>query len=214
MTDQASKKDRRRRAVPLLWASGAVAAAVLVLGVNGTLSSWTTAIIHNDTDTVQAADAVVLTETSGSASCVSTDDGTNEDTCSTINKYGGTGTPLSPNEDQSVTVTMKNTGTTSGSLTLSPGACSKVTGSGSSLATESICDVATVTVACTAPSSVDTTSAPVVLNDFSSATTIGTLAAGASTSCTFDVALPNDASAQIAGQIASQPLDWTLTAAA
>lgn len=199
----------RRRALPLLWLSGALAAVLLVLGVNGTLSSWTSAILNNSTDTVQAANAVVLTETDGTHTCVSTDnnDGSNSYTCATINKYGGTATPLAPGASQSVTVTMTNTGTTSGSLTLAPGTCVKSAGSAS--ATQSICDVATVSITCTSPSTLDTTASPVVLSSFG-AQTVGTLAAGASTQCTFQVTVPSNASPQIAGQVATQPLVWTL----
>lgn len=201
--------NRRRRAVPLLWLSGAFAAILLVLGVNGTLSSWTTAVISNNTNTVKAADAVVLTETDGTNTCVSTDnnDGSNSFTCSTINKYGGTATPLTPGATQSVTVTMTNTGTASGGLTLAPGTCVK--SAGSAAATQSICNVATVSIKCTLPSTLDTTSSPVVLSAFGSQT-VGTLAAAASTQCTFKVTVPANASPQIAGQVATQPLVWTL----
>ena len=207
MSDPTTK---RRRRVPLLWLSGAFAAVLLVLGVNGTLSSWTTAIINNSTNTVKAADAVVLTETDGTNTCVSTDnnDGSNSYTCSTINKYGGTATPLTPGANQSVTVTMTNTGTTSGSLTLAPGTCVKSAGSAS--ASQSICDVATVSIKCTSPSTLDTTGSPVVLSSFGSQT-VGTLAAAASTQCTFKVTVPSNASPQIAGQVATQPLVWTLS---
>ncbi|WP_125569887.1 hypothetical protein [Nocardioides baekrokdamisoli] len=200
---------KRRRTTPVLWAGGVLAALALVLGVNGTLASWSTAILTNDTNTVKAADAKVLTETDGTNTCVSTDnnDGSNSYTCSTINKYGGTATPLAPGTNQATTVTMTNTGTASGSLTLAPGTCVKSAGSAS--ATQSICDVATVTIKCTAPSSLDTTGTPVALSSFGSQT-VGTLAAGASTQCTFTVAVPATASPQIAGQIATQPLVWTL----
>ncbi|MCL2542204.1 MAG: hypothetical protein FWE71_07090 [Nocardioidaceae bacterium] len=208
-------RSRRRHLAPLMWASGAVAAVLLVLGVNGTLSDWATAKITNDTNTVKAADSVILQESGpNSAVCNSTDsaDASNEYTCSTINKYGGTATPLEPGDDQSVTVTMTNTGTASGSLTLKPSACG-MTG-GSPTASSSICAVATVTVSCTSPSALDTTATPATLDDFTGggAQSVATLDAGASTDCTFDVALPSDASPQIAGQVASQPLVWTLTA--
>lgn len=210
----------RRRFAPLMWMSGALAAGVMVLGVTGTLSSWTQAIISNDTNTAKAADSVILQETGpdgaeGTAVCNSTDnaDGTNSYTCSTINKYGGATTPLDPetHTSQSVTVTMKNTGTTDGELVLDPGTCDQTLGSPT--ASESICDVATVTVVCDDPSTLDTTATPVALSDFGHQDVVATLEAGASTACTFTVALPESPSPQIAGQLASQPLDWTLTAA-
>jgi len=52
----------RRRFLPLVWAASAFAAVVLVLGVNGTLSAWTSAIITNDTNTVATANALILKE--------------------------------------------------------------------------------------------------------------------------------------------------------
>ena len=205
------KSHRRRRVVPLIWISGALAAVLLILGVNGTLSSWTQAIITNDTNTVQAAASLVLQESGpNSAVCNSTDGGGggNSYTCSTIDKYGGTASPLNPGDHQSVTVTLKNTGTTTGSLTLAPGTCVKSVGSPT--ATVDICDVATVTIACTAPSALDTTGTPVALSSFGNQT-VATLDAGDSTDCTFDVAMPATASAQIGGQVATQPLVWTLS---
>lgn len=202
------REARRRRSAPLLWGSGLLAAAILILGVNGTLSTWTSAVINNSTNTVAAASAVVLQETNGTATCNSTDtgDGSNTYTCSTINKYGGTATPLAPGTSQSVSVTMKNTGTGSGTLTLAPSACSK--SAGSPTATQSICDTATVAVSCTAPSALNMPAT--VLSAFTTTQTVGTLAGGASTTCTFTVTVPSNASPQIAGQIASQPLLWTL----
>jgi len=44
--------DRRRSRTPLVWIGGAIAAGILILGVNGTLSSWTDAIINNIHNTV------------------------------------------------------------------------------------------------------------------------------------------------------------------
>lgn len=205
------KSHRRRRVAPLIWISGGLAAVLLILGVSGTLSGWTQAIITNDTNTVQAADSLILQESGpNSAVCNSTDGGGsgNSFTCSTIDKYGGVASPLAPGDDQSVTVTLKNTGTTTGSLTLAPGACVKSVGSPT--ATVDICDVATVTVVCTAPSALDTTGTPVALSSFGNQA-VATLSAGDSTDCTFDVAMPATASAQIGGQVATQPLVWTLS---
>lgn len=204
-----SPRPGRRRSAPLLWLSGALAAAVLVLGVTGTLSAWTSAIIANDQDTVAAQDTLVLKESDGTSTCISTDnsDGTNSYTCSTINKYGGTAVPLDQGTDQSQAVTLTNTGTATGDLTLAIGACTK--SAGSPTASEDICDVATVTIVCTAPSALDTTATPVALSSFGNQT-VATLDPGESTDCTFDVALQADASPQIGGQVASQPLTWTL----
>ncbi|HVK29442.1 MAG TPA: hypothetical protein VM575_13965 [Nocardioides sp.] len=199
----------RRRSLALVGA-GAIAAVLLVLGVSGTLASWTRAIVTNDTNTLEAAQALILEETGpNSAVCTSTDGGGsgNTFTCSTIDKYGGTATPLEPGDHQVVTVTLKNTGTGSGPLTLEPGTCA--TSGGSPTATASICDVALVTVVCTAPSALDTTGAPVALSSLGDQA-VATLDAGESTDCTFDVSLPASASPQVSGQTATQPLVWTL----
>ncbi|HWJ08285.1 MAG TPA: hypothetical protein VNS46_02855 [Nocardioides sp.] len=210
MTTASPSRDRRRRSL-VLGAAGGIAAVLLVLGVSGTLSSWTRAIITNDSNTLEAAQALILEETGpNSAVCTSTDDGGsgNTFTCSTIDKYGGTATPLEPGDHQSVTVTLTNTGTGSGPLALGVGACA--TSGGSPTATASICDVALVTAVCTTPSTLDTTAAPVALSAFDDQAVVVTLAAGESTDCTFDVALPASASPQISGQTATQPLVWTL----
>src|SRR5580765_7589642 len=97
---QPSHRARRRRAVPLLWVSGALSAAILVLGVSGTLSSWTQAVIANDTNTAATTHAVILKEAQGATTCFSSASATNSSTCSTINKYGGTASPLSPGGTQ------------------------------------------------------------------------------------------------------------------
>lgn len=206
------KSHRRRRVAPLIWISGGLAAVLLILGVSGTLSGWTQAIITNDTNTVQAADSLILQESGpNSAVCNSTDGGGagNSFTCSTIDKYGGTASPLAPGDHQSVTVTLTNTGTTSGALDLSPGTCA--TSGGSVTASASICDVAVVTVSCTAPSALDTTAAPVALSAFGNQSVVVVLAKNTSTDCTFDVSVPAGATPQIAGQTATQPLVWTLS---
>lgn len=196
----------------MLAVAGALAATLLVLGISGTLSSWSRAILTNDSNAVEAAQSLILQETGpGNVVCTSTDGGGsgNSATCSTIDKYGGTAVPLGPGDHQMVTVTLTNTGTGSGGLELAPGTCA--TSAGSPTASAELCDVATVTVVCTAPGTVDTTATPVVLSALAELTVAATLAPGASTDCTFDVALPASASPQVAGQIATQPLVWTLS---
>jgi len=209
----ADSTDRRRRS-SLLWVGGALSAAILVLAVNGTLSSWTTAIIDNTSNDVAVTGAVALVETGpgGTTTCDTGTSTTNQVDCDTINKYGGTGTPLNPNGTQTVTVNLKNTGTVSGGLVLSTDGCVSAAAAGSTGADPAghpVCDVVTVTVACTSPSSLSTTST--VLSSFSGAT-VGTLGAGQSTNCTFTLALPTATSSAYASQVASQVLHWTLTA--
>jgi hypothetical protein len=212
-----SQTTERRRRPSLLWIGGAMSAAILVLAVNGTLSSWTTAIIDNSDNSVAVTGAVALVETGpGSVSCDTGTSPTNQVTCASINKYGGTATALDPDatNSQTVTVNLENTGTVSGDLVLSTNACVSSAASGSTGADASghpICTKVTVGVTCTSPGTMDTTASPVVLSTFSGGA-VGTLAAGESTDCTFTLTLPAGTPSAYASQVASQVLHWTLTA--
>lgn len=199
----------RRSVTPLVWGSSVAAALLLVLGVTGTLSSWTQAIINNDTNTTTAASAVALSEANSTGVvCVDTaSTTTNSATCSTINKYGG-GT-LNPDGTNTATtsVTLKNTGSGSGTLTLDAGTCTKsggITGS-----TGNLCDQVNVKVECPAGT---VKVASQTLNAFDAATpaTISTLAAGASVTCAITVTLPANTAPSVASQTAAQPLTWKL----
>jgi hypothetical protein len=226
MTDSTDGSTRtetteRRRRTSLLWISGGFAAAILLLAVNGTLSSWTTAIIDNSQNDVASTGAVALVETGpdGTTTCDTGTSATNRVTCATIDKYGGTATPLDPDsvtggDTQSVTVNLANTGTVQGDLVLSTDACVSTAAGGSTGADPSghpVCSKVTVAVSCTAPATMDTSGSPVALGSFAGGT-VGTLAAGASTDCTFTLALPADTPSSYASQVASQALHWTLTA--
>ncbi|HEX7740736.1 MAG TPA: hypothetical protein VF426_13925 [Marmoricola sp.] len=214
---------KRRRSAPLLWGSGTVAAAILVLGVNGTLSGWGTAIINNTNNSVGSAKAVALSEASGGTVCVDTaSTTTNEADCTSINKYGGPATtstpdaaPLSPGGSRTVTVTLTNTGSEDASdLALTADGCSTTSNDdGTSAPTTSgdLCSVATVSVQCTSPSTLTTATADTPLASFTGAD-MGPLAAGASTDCTFTVKLPSTAPSGVSDQLAAQVLHWTLSA--
>lgn len=212
------------RRTGLLWGGGAVAAAVLVLGTSGTLSSWTAAVIENDTNTVATAEAVILSETDGVATCASSDaPASNSFTCTTINKYGGTSSPLAPGDDQVVDVTFTNTGAAdAASFELAPGACSQTPTAGSGTpATADLCATGELTVAvgCSpgatyVPGSAwsDLTyaaAAPPTATD-THAATAGDLDADATWTCRFTVALASGASVLAQGVTVSQPLTWTL----
>lgn len=129
-TPHAESETRDRRRAPVLWFSGAAAAAILVLAVNGTLAGWTAAIINNTDNDVASTGSVSLLETGpgGITTCDTRSSATNQVNCDTINKYGGTATPLDPGsvtggDSQSVQVNLKNTGTVSGGLVLTTDAC-------------------------------------------------------------------------------------------
>lgn len=210
------ESDRRRRRPSLLWICGGLSAAILILSVNGTLSSWTSAIIDNSHNDVAVTGAVALVETGpdGTTTCDTGTSATNHVTCATINKYGGTATALSPDgtNTQTVSVNLENTGTVAGDLVLTADACVSSAAAGSTGADPSghpVCTKVTVAVACTTPSTLSGT--PGLLSAFTGAT-VGTLAPGESTDCTFTLTLPASTPSAYASQVASQVLHWTLTA--
>src|SRR5690349_12034462 len=130
----AGRRAARRTQRTGWWALGssALAAIVLILGVNGTLSSWTSAVISNDTNTVATASAVILKEVGPSATCYSSSGATNSYTCSTVNKYGGTGSPLAPGGSQVTDVVFTNVGSAAAStFVLTSGSCSQSPTAGS-----------------------------------------------------------------------------------
>jgi hypothetical protein len=213
----AETSERRRRA-PLLWGGGAIAAAILVLAVNGTLSSWTTAIIDNSDNDVAVTGAVALVETGpdGTTTCDAGTSATNQVTCATINKYGGTATALDPDgtNSRTVTVNLQNTGTVAGDLVLSTDACVSAAAAGSTGTDpvgHPVCDQVKVGVTCSSPATIDTTASPVALSAFTGGL-VGPLAAGVDTDCVFTLTLPSDTPSAYASQVASQVLHWTLTA--
>lgn len=215
-----------------IWIAGAMAAGLLTLGVNGTLASWTQAIIGNTSNNVASAAAVILQETGpGSVTCTSSSSTTNSATCATINKYGGTATPLTPNTSQTVTVTFTNTGAANAhtSFVLAPGTCTStytVTATGETAgaaSTPSLCTNGdlTVAVSCSDGATYVSGSAWTDLVYAAAApptatklhTPTGTdLNAGASWTCQFTIALSSTASVLDQNITVSQPLTWTLNA--
>lgn len=215
----------RSRSVAALWASGAAAATVLVLGVNGTLSSWTSAVITNDTNTVATAAAVILSETSGANTCYSSDTATtNSYTCTTINKYGGTAAPLSPGGSKTTDVTFKNVGNANAaSFAVAPGACTQTPTAGSQTPpVANLCTSGDLTVAASCSPGATYSAVtkwldleyaaakPPTASD-EHARLVDDLDAGKSWTCRFTVALKSDASVLAQGVTVSQPLTWTLT---
>jgi hypothetical protein len=213
------KPARRTRA---LWAGGVVAAVLLILTVNGTLSSWTQAIITNDTNTVATGSAVILKETSGSNTCYSSTSTTNSSTCSTINKYGGTATPLTPGTSQFVDVTFTNVGTAAASsFVLAPAACAQSPTAGSGTpAAANLCTGGdlTVGVSCSDGTTYVAGSAwtdlkygPGAPGSFTGTYThTAGLAVNASATCRFTLALSSTAGPSDQSITVSQQMAWTL----
>ncbi len=223
MTPRHSSRRRPARAGVLALGSSLVAAIVLGLGVSGTLSSWTSAIINNDTNTVATASAVILREVGpGPQTCLSSSGAGNSFTCSTINKYGGTSTPLAPGGSQTVDVVFTNVGSAAAStFVLGTGSCSQSPTAGSGTpAAANVCTNGELTVAISCSNGA-TYAAGSAWTDLvyaagapgsipATLTHTATLAAGASFTCRFTVALSGAASVLDQGITASQALTWTL----
>lgn len=225
MTSTTEERPATRRRAGVLALSGALAAVLLTLGVTGTLSSWTSAIIGNDDNTADSAGAVVLEETGpGGVTCTTATSATNTATCSSINKYGDDGaaatgaTALQPGDGVSTTVTLTNTGPSdAATFTLTPGACAATYHSGfrqgqSPLPADDLCSQLTVGAECVAGSTSVLSVAPVALASFSGTRTItGGLASGDAVDCTFTVALASGSGARFSGQTAEQDLTWQIS---
>jgi hypothetical protein len=207
----------------LLWGAGVVSALLLALSTTGTLSSWTSAVLTNDTNTVATASAVILKEVGPStATCLSSSGVGNSFTCSTVNKYGGTASPLNPGGSQVTDVVFSNAGASAASsFVLTTGSCSQSPTAGSgSPAAANICTNGDLTVAISCSNGatysagaawtelVQTAVAPSSIP--ATLTHTAPLAAGASFTCRFTVALGAAASVLDQGITASQALTWTL----
>ncbi|MGA8256535.1 MAG: hypothetical protein WB767_08170 [Nocardioides sp.] len=211
-----------RRVVPLVWGASALAAMLLVLGVNGTLSSWTSAIVVDDDSRVGTIQAVILKQvgpdsTGGDVTCASSAEADNNYTCTVTNVYGDDGVVdlnLAPGESVTSTLTFENTGGLTGAnFGLTAGSCVSAFQSpliGTPATPNLLCEALTVAVACTGDA---TLSVPAVaLASFSGGSFAGGgLAHGETSTCMFTVALPGAASPLVAGQTATQDLTWTLS---
>jgi hypothetical protein len=224
---QPTPEKTRRRSAPLIWIGGLLAAVLLVLGVSGTLSTWTAAILTNDSNQAGTTAAVVLEETGPDAAgatvtCTTAGTTTNTATCSQINKYGDAGalvTTLQPGDSISTAVQLTNTGSGDAtSFTMTPGACGSVYNTGSQSGStpagaDDLCTQLQVSVTCTGGATLST--GPVSLAAFqaSGPYTLGTgLASGATATCTFTVSLPGTTPANFSGQTATQSIQWQLSA--
>lgn len=209
----------------LLTGACATAAALLTLGVNGTLSDWTSAVVTNGTNTVATTTAVILQEvgpdgTAGhvSQTCRSSDGAANAATCTTINKYGGTTSPLAPGGSQVSDVVFTNLGAAdASSFVLTPGTCTSSPSSGTPTPNNLCTTDLTVAVSCSSGASysagaawTDLVYAAGAAASLPTLTHTPGLASGASATCRFTVALPAGASVLDQGVTVSQPLSWTL----
>jgi hypothetical protein len=191
---------------------------VLCLTVSGTLSAWTTAVVHHNDNTATTLGSGVILQVAALdanqqtvATCDSAADSstsTNESDCG-INLYanlGVTANAMFPGATNVTTVLLTNTGPTPGDLTLKPSACDDGAGS--------LCDKLTIKVSCGADATrladllVTTT-----LNQFATTgpVAIGPLQSDVPLVCTFITSLPFGTNGW-SGQSVTQPITWTLTA--
>ena len=224
----------RLRFAPLAWLSGLLAAGLLVLGASGTLSSWTSAVLNNSSNTAVTTNAVVLQEQiTGSSTvnpdCQSSAGGfSNTSTCTEINKYGGTATALTPgapHASQTTSVTFTNIGSGPASkLVLTPGSCTQVpvAGTGTPVNPANLCaaGASDLNLNLTCVDGATTTGTAYTdlayngpLGGFTAAKThTATIAKNGQVTCTFVVSLSAAASPLDGGITISQPLQWELDA--
>lgn len=185
-----------------LFVAPVVAAAVVALATASTYGQFTASITNNNNH-VQAG-SVGLVEHHDDEECTAPGNGQWTD-CDNINKYGG-GSLTSDSSTGPQTVTLTNSGSVAASLFFLPSACSdSLTGANGRL-----CDLVTVRVTC--PSAAV---GPVTLNalftgrNFPTGYAMGSIAAGATITCTFNLTA---GTIPAPGGTISQPLSWRLTA--
>ena len=213
-----------------LISTGIVGALLVAFTFTPTFAGFAASIQN----TINSASTGTLTmkETSGTYTCNSTDGAgatTNSATCSTINKYGGTSTPLvAGGPAQTTNITLQNTGSVAAtSFSLNPGTCSQSTSyyyktpqspvPGASLAGNATDLCSKVKVAIKSGSSTLFTGTAAQLQaggaiDLLAKLSKATINAGESVPITFEVSLDASAGPTYQGLQVSQPLTWTFGA--
>ena len=223
MTVRDGNGRRRLRAAPLPVLTGLVASAILGLGATGTLSAFTASITNSSNTAATGSLVMKETDSSGSTICLSSSGTNNSNTsCGTIDKYGGTGTGLTPGGTPNITtIRMYNTGTSAvNAFQLAPGTCTK-SGSG----TGDLCGQLQLTLTC-APVTGGTAGTAVTLYNAvalnalttkdikaASATCVPPTSSSDYTRFVFTVQLSSGADNTVQAQTVSQPLVWTYTGA-
>ena len=189
-----------------LISTGIVGALLVAFTFTPTFAGFAASIQN----TVNSASTGTLTmkETSGTDGAGAA---TNSATCSTINKYGGTSTPLvAGGPAQTTNITLQNTGSVAAtSFSLNPGTCSQSSVAGASMAGSATDFCSKVKVVIKSGSSTLFTGTAAQLQaggaiDLLAKLSKATINAGESVPITFEVSL--DASA------GPQPLTWTFGA--
>ncbi len=200
----APRRAKRRFSTPVIVAGG-LSSLLLSFSFTPTFSALTAAITNSDN--TAGTGTLVMQETSGAANC--TTDASGTATCSTINKYGGTGTLLAPGgAHQTVNVTIANVGSIdAATFTLDGLACSTADGTGSYHGTGNLCDKLNIKITSGGATVFDGTGNQL---DAHAAFPLSAVAAGGSAAFTFDVSFPagtGDNAYQ--GRVMSQQLVWT-----
>jgi len=213
MSETTSKK--RKLSLPLVLA-GSVSSLVLALGMSPTFSAFS-ASITNSANTAGTGTLIMEESSAGTSKPWLSTDGPNglsgnAATCASINKYGGTGTLLTPGGAANITtVTIKNVGKMAAtSFSLTPGECEQSTLGASNGTAKDLCKKLHIKIT--------TGSTPVYdgpADAFNKTLPLTPLAAGASADYTFAVSLDSIPDATVnsyQGLQASQPLTWTFQA--
>jgi hypothetical protein len=209
---------KRLRFTPLALTTVLLSAGLLSMSVTGTLSGFTAAIT-NSTNTVTTG-SLVLQEGVGSNAtnftCTSVDGANitaNTSTCATINKFGGTGyQAMVPGATVTQNVTFKNAGTLNAStFVLAPSGCTQSAVGSLSGSANDLCAKLNLVVTQVGTPSTTVYTGPLSGFTASNATKgLTTLAAGASSTFTFEVTLDPNATNAYQGLQASAPMTWTL----
>ncbi|TIC82507.1 hypothetical protein E8D34_16960 [Nocardioides sp. GY 10113] len=221
-TSAAEAPRRERRKGGWLWGAGAAGAGLLVLGVNGTLATWSTAIINNDQSEARVTDSYALQEyhASSGTTCTSASSSTNEASCA-VDLYSGAASyeldPGDPAVGDSHTerIELTNVGSTAGTLYIDADACAQ--SGGASAAVSDICDNAGLSVDVTCEDSGTSsvyTGSWATLKAFADEATDQTFALGLDETVTCDVTvtLAATAPADLGGQVGTQTVTFTLKA--
>jgi hypothetical protein len=193
----------------VLWICSALSALVQCLAINGTLSSWTQAIVtHTNTvGTGTGTIALKVAATNGST-CTSSDAEANSVDCA-IDLFGDNGTAitnLKPLDTATTIVTLSNVGDSAATnLNMAPGPCSDA---------DALCNNLLLSMICTgaANRTFNGTMTEFGESDGDFSTVPLTVLPNAEvTVCTFKITLPLTAPPSTSGQTLSQVVVWTLS---
>jgi uncharacterized repeat protein (TIGR01451 family) len=219
----AAKLVRRRKfAAPVVLAAGILSVAATIAGSSGAISGFSAGI--NNTNNTVASGTLLMSETQGGTTCLSSAAGTvsstNIGSCGTINKFGGSTTAV-PGQTFTSTVVITNNGSVpANTFTLTPQGCTQTTnGSTNGVATD-FCSKVNITInddtnaKCIFPASA--TAACGALSSANTLTSLGTatialatpMAPGASRTYSFKVQLDAAAGNNYQGLGALEQLNW------